>query len=354
MRPLTIGVAGTAKNSGKTTTTRALLEHFQGMGLPLGVTSIGYDGERVDNITGLPKPRVYLATGTLVAVSEGCLKTGSAGVKVIERTDISTPLGKIVCGQVSRDGLMVLAGPNQSRHLGVIREWMIRQGAGLVIVDGALNRIAPMVETDGFILCTGAAYTTDIERLAKETQCLETLCSLPENREIPAAALNGAGRTVIWGSDGVIADLPSSLLDCGELKPLHGVLARAGGLYCPGLVSSGCLELLGEMPFPRGMTFVFEDPVKLILSGSVGASLCFYKKVAQRGGRVGYRKRLPLAAVTVNPFYPCYRYKTDDYCPAYVDRDLLVSKVSGFVNVPVFDVVRDGPEGLAAAIGSLD
>ncbi|MFZ5650523.1 MAG: hypothetical protein ACOY4I_06685 [Bacillota bacterium] len=350
MKTLTLGIAGTAKNTGKTTTTRALLEHFQTMGVPLGLTSIGYDGESTDNVTGLPKPRVYLEAGALVAVAEGCIGAGTARVKVIDRTDIATPMGKIVCGRVVQEGLLVLAGPNQSRHLRVVRDWMIRQGAALVMVDGALNRVAPMVETDGLILCTGASYTTDLERLALETRSLEALCSLPEVCEIPAGVTD-KGKSVIWGRSGrLLAELPPSLLDAESINPLSGLMEEATGFYCPGLVASRCLELLWEIAFYPGMIFVFEDPVKLLLSGSVINARGFVENAARRGGRVGYRRPLPLVAVTLNPFYPCYRYETGDYCPAYVDGDLLLSRVRAGMNIPVFDIVREGPEGLAGTI----
>ncbi|MBU4562316.1 hypothetical protein KKB17_02785, partial [bacterium] len=54
-----LGILGTAKNTGKTTTTSALLEIANNKNLSVGITSIGYDGEDIDNITGLPKPRIF-------------------------------------------------------------------------------------------------------------------------------------------------------------------------------------------------------------------------------------------------------------------------------------------------------
>lgn len=350
MKQLTLGIAGTAKNTGKTTTTRALLDHFHSRGVTLGITSIGYDGERVDNITGLPKPRIHLDKGDLVAVSESCLPVSSARVKVLERTDITTPLGKIVCGRVMKEGLLVVAGPNQSGHLRVIRQWMQSQDAGLLIVDGALNRIAPMVETDGFILSTGASYTTDIDRLALETHSIGVICNLPGVVEVPETVFN-QGKSVIWDRDcAVTAGLPASLFDPGCLAPVSGLFRDAAGLYCPGVISRQCLELLGELPLAPGTVFVFEDPVKIMLSGDVVSAHHFVEKVFEKGGRVGYRRPLSLVAVTVNPFYPSYRYGTHDYQPAYVDGELLLSRIRSSTGTPVFDVVRDGPEELARVI----
>jgi hypothetical protein len=347
MKQLTIGIAGTAKNTGKTTTTRVLLEYFQIRGISLGLTSIGYDGEKIDNITGLPKPRILLKRGNYVAVSENCLPVSTTRVKVMDRMDIATPLGKIVCGQVVKEGLLVVAGPNQSRHLRVIRQWMYRQNTDLVIVDGALNRISPMVETDGFILATGASYTTDINRLAVETHSIGVICNLPEIMEVPGPAAAG-GKSALWDSGGrVLAEFPPSLFEPDCLAPLPGLMADAAGFYCPGVVSLQCLDLMGELPVSPGMKYVFEDPVKILLSGDVIAAHRFLEKVIKQGGRVGYRRLLPLVAVTVNPFYPSCRYGTHDYQPAYIDRELLLSRIRGSTRVPVFDVISEGPEDLA-------
>jgi len=353
MKQITLGIAGTAKNTGKTTTTRALLEHFQGLGVTLGLTSIGYDGESVDNVTGLPKPRLYLDRGQLVAVAERCLAVSSAGVKVLERTDLITPLGRVVCGRVVKEGLLVVAGPNQIAHLGQIRRWMAGQGAGLTLVDGALNRLAPMVETDGLILATGASRSTDLDRLALEAGSLGLICSLPGDGELPAG-LPAADQSVVYDHGGrVLARLPASLFDPEGLNSLGPVIPGAAGLYCPGVVSGRCLERLGELPFPAGMIFSFADPVKILLSGDLIAARSFLEKICRKGGNVVCRRPLPLLAVTVNPFYPNYRFGTHDYKPAYVDGELLLSGIRAAVGVPVFDLAREGAGGLAGVIEKL-
>ncbi|MFZ5642443.1 MAG: hypothetical protein ACOY46_02485 [Bacillota bacterium] len=349
MKRITVGIAGTAKNTGKTTTTRVLLEHFQNRGVRLGITSIGYDGEKVDNITGLPKPRIFLNKGDFAAVAEKCLGVSSARMKIIARTDINTPLGRIVCGEVMKEGLMVVAGPNQSVHLRSIRQWMYGQETGLVIVDGALNRIAPMVETDGFILATGAAHTVDLDRLAFETHCIGVICNHPGVYAIPHPGRE-SGNTIVWDGNGqVLAKLPAFLFDPGDLGPFLEVMAKARCFFCPGVISGACLNYMWDLGFAEGTSFVFEDPVKLLLSDVTSAHR-FIEKVFMKGGSVGYIRALPLIAVTVNPFYPSCRYGTHSYQEDYVDRDLLLGKIKSAVEVPVFDVVSQGPEELAALL----
>ena len=51
-------------------------------------------------------------------------------------------------------------------------------------------------------------------------------------------------------------------------------------------------------------------------------------------------KTLPILAITINPFYPLYRYGNNKYESAWVDRDTLYNKIKSIVNIPVIDIVR--------------
>ena len=62
-----VGISGTAKNTGKTTTLLEVTKFFHQKSHDIFLTSIGYDGEDFDNITGLPKPRVLVPQGAMVA-----------------------------------------------------------------------------------------------------------------------------------------------------------------------------------------------------------------------------------------------------------------------------------------------
>lgn len=349
MKKRTFGIAGTAKNTGKTTTTIALLNYFHGRGVTLGLTSIGYDGECIDNVTGLPKPRLFLPRGVLVVTAQKCLEMSSAKISVKERLDIDTPLGKLVCGVVERAGLLVTAGPNRSKHLRVVRDWLYCHGAELNIVDGALNRIAPMVETDGLILATGAAYNPDIEQVALAAHYLDTVCNLPG----PAANWAHVGnlastKTIIWNHSGeILAETDGSLFNPEQLSPLMNAAGEAAGFFCPGVMLPPCLKQLTQLPFPPGLTYIFSDPTKIIIGHDLVIAHDFLDKISNRGGVVSYRRKLPLLAVTINPFYPQFRYETGDYQTAYVDREQLLKCVSERSEVPVFDVVVHGCEKLA-------
>ena len=109
----TIGFVGTAKNTGKTTAALHVLNLVSEAGIVTALTSIGYDGENTDHITGLPKPRYYAEKGMLVATAEPCLRYGSATMTVPVHTGLHTILGEIVIATVAEPGYVVLAGPNR-------------------------------------------------------------------------------------------------------------------------------------------------------------------------------------------------------------------------------------------------
>lgn len=350
MSGIAVGIVGTAKNTGKTTTTIALLNSFYDRGIQVGITSIGFDGETVDNVTGLPKPRLFVRRGVLAVTAEKCLESGSAAFKILDRLDINTPLGRLVCGRVEREGLVVLAGPNRRRYVREVIDYLRGRGNHLVIVDGALNRIVPMAETDGLVLATGGAYNREIPQIALNARRVDAICNGPGSI-VPPGGVCAAGRTAIWDGDGqVLAETAPSLLEPEQLLPLAEQAGLAKGFYSPGVVTAYCLQQLLQIPFPPDTDYIFPDPARLIVGGDLETVNRFIDTVVSRGGRAGYYKPLPLLAVTVNPFYPGYRCDTRLYQPAYVDREELLRLVSAMVKVPVFDVALQGGEELAALL----
>src|SRR5947207_9798332 len=78
-----------AKNVGKTTTTNHLLATLLGEQLyradELALTSLGLDGEAIDALTGLPKPRYVPEAGMLVATTAALLLQAESEGARIER-----------------------------------------------------------------------------------------------------------------------------------------------------------------------------------------------------------------------------------------------------------------------------
>lgn len=327
---LVLGIAGTAKNTGKTTTTVAILNHYTQR---LALTSIGYDGESQDNVTRLPKPRLKVPAGALIVTAESCLEAGSARIELLEKTDVTTPLGRLVLGRVWKEGLAVLAGPNNE---GALRRFISRLeqiGADLLLVDGALGRLAPMAAADGLVLATGAARTRDLLRLAEETAAIAATLSLPA-AENPLEPILKLGSLLVEKQGEEYASLASA----------------QGSVEFNGVADVKALEVFLDKVDGQP-DLIFRDPVKLLLSRDSVETAAVLEAYAQAGGaRVMVRRPLPLKAITVNPFFPKFNEANCQYTPGYVDADDIYRTIAGAVSIPVVDVVRQGGAELARVL----
>ncbi|MEW5798114.1 MAG: hypothetical protein AB1728_03820 [Bacteroidota bacterium] len=385
-----IGIAGTAKNTGKTTTLNALLHksqfgvldadntssvsfradeggeksasppHIQSRFLTrpfgtsfrmtTGVTSIGYDGEEIDNITSLPKPRIFLHHGMIASTSLQCVP--ARGWSIIQKTGLYTALGEIVIVRCETPGLIVLAGPNKRSELEKVVRQMTDLGCKDIFVDGSLNRIAPMSVVDKIIFTTGAARTTDIAALVEEMKAIEFLFQFGKtqwnNKQnnfsinvIPSEAKNLA---LPAGSSS------STIIDATEVEKLilhykEDCRSSESGnpLIINGLITSIGLQTLTErirllQEADRPHEIIFTDPISLLLSGEPQRTAQHIAQLTGLNIIISYRKPILLAAITVNPFYPEYRGTT--YTAAYVEATLLISSMKRSLHSPLFDMMR--------------
>lgn len=323
-----IGVAGTAKNTGKTTTLTALLEVATGMGVPVGVTSIGFDGEDLDHLTGLPKPRVHVPAGTWVATARPLLEAGTARLRPVVSTGVQTAMGEVVLARAEEPGRVVLAGPATAAGLQTVVA--ILPPVGLCLVDGAFARMAPMLATQGLVLATGAAYRRDLPALLAETAALVWLFQRPvlEPPAGPAVRLQG-------------------ILTPGAVRGAAEAVRRTAGassgvrLVLGGAASLAGLEALAEIleDLPMIPEVQFDNVMCLSLAGAPLKVRGLLKRLERRS-RVGLARGFPLLAVTVNPFFP--DESGGKFRPGYVDGQRLREEMETSLGVPVVDVRQPG------------
>jgi len=345
---LAIGIAGTVKNSGKTTTTAVLAEELAAKSLPLALTSIGYDGERADNVTRLPKPRLTVLSGQWVATAERCLAVSTARLKVAERSEVFTPLGRVVYARVTEPGLVVLAGPNKTGELREILRGLARLGAQVCLVDGALNRLVPMAETRGIILATGAARFREPARLALEVRVFEELLNLP----LGLSGDNFQGISIQGTKEQSWAGRTSILQAVFWQEVAANLTAGTTHLVVPGIIAPTLLPQVSEELLARGITLVLEHPLKLLATGDP-IQLSRDLRQLTRAHLLQVQRRTPLLAVTVNPFYPRYRFDLDVYESAYLNAAELRQVVGQSLKVPVVDVKQESPAPLVREVLNL-
>lgn len=331
-----LAIVGTAKNVGKTVTMNYLAAELSARGLTVGLISSGRDGETVDSFTGEPKPSVVPPEGAWVATAEGTLTNVAGSLEIVDVLEKPGLLGRLVLGRVVEPSPMELVGPGSAKELGAIVGCLLQLGSDLVLVDGALDRIAaasPAV-TEGLILVTGASAHDSLTAIAHEAGNLAWLWQRPES---PTVEVRQLAKQVI--EDGYVAFLDEDRT-LGEKRryKLRGtrhktalgheedILSDAGNavfVVVPGAVTSKFLSLSASWPEKEGFAVIARDPA------------CIFAK-SDPGVKLYVQDPANLLAVTVNPV--SYRGVQQDPRQSVFSVHRAVSQATGKA-IPVFDVV---------------
>jgi len=333
LKPKIIGVVGTAKNTGKTTTLSALMEEGVRRGFKVGLTSIGFDGEEIDNVTLLPKPRLNVVRGSIIATSEQCLKTAQAKFQIIERTNLFSPLGEIFIVEITEPGLMVLAGPNKRSPLKDVLQ-ILKEKVDFVLIDGAMNRMVPLMSAEGLIFATGAARTIHLKKLADEMYAICDIFSYPLIKK-------KSGQTIHVSPHFSI----SSILDKSDAGiVLEEINKGAKEVIIPGIVSQKPLGVIAKhlSGLKDKIRFVFSNPTSLLVAGEPLTIKKLLNSLSENNVAISYTHNLPILAVTMNPFYPKLGRRRGDFQPAYVNVNKMHNIFNDTLPIPVINIYKEG------------
>ncbi len=167
-----VSIIGNAKNAGKTTVLNKLIETLKGS--RIGITSIGFDGERLDTISFHQKPRITAYPHMFVATAERALEAATAKYVIHQRTDIRTALGNIVVMEILEEGLVLVAGPSARRDMIRLMKEINKYDLQHMFIDGALFRksIANSFLSSAIIFVTGASYSSNMDETIHDTKIM--------------------------------------------------------------------------------------------------------------------------------------------------------------------------------------
>ena len=322
----TLSITGMAKNTGKTVTLNYLLEQLRLRGKVVAVTSIGIDGEKTDQVTQTEKPEIELYEGTLFVTSEYHYRQRQLVSEIVDLSEDSTSLGRLVTARVLQSGKVILSGPATTGGVRKVLDRMAEYGVDLTIVDGALSRkshAAPTI-TDGLVLSTGAAIAPDLNTVVKKTAELYELMKLPEYETFKTDELLQleSGIFALEDDNPVSLNIPSSLLSD---KYKSALFAHGNQLFISGILTDNMLNFLRMQPEIKGSAVVVKDFTKVFVTPMN------LRLFLSKGGRLFVLKRPNLLAVTVNPVAPS---------GFTIPSKVLVEAMETIFAVPVYDVVN--------------
>ena len=320
-----LSIVGLDKNTGKTVCLNYILRRLNELHYPVGVTSIGVDGEQIDSVFATAKPEITLFEGTRFITSEQHYLKRQL-VSELEYVDsLRTALGPLVTAKVLIRGKALLSG---AATTGILRnqiEQLRSMGVKLTIVDGALSRLslASPTVTDAMVLATGAAVSASINQLIARTRFVYNLIMLEETSASIRQML-GNIESGLWAVDdsGQPHDLgirSAFLISTSDNR----LLAHGKTLFASGAVSDRLLKVLAAKG--KDITLIATDFTKLFISPEA------YAEYTRRGNRIMVLQRSKLLAITLNPTSPQgFLLHSEEACAALSDA----------LQMPVYDVKK--------------
>ena len=322
-----LSIIGLEKNTGKTETLKYVLDRLPIDKKRIVVTSIGIDGETTDQVTLTQKPEIVLREGMFFGTSEMHYRQRRLVSELIDVSDVTTSLGRVVTAKALTDGKILLSGPASTVGL---RQWMAdmrRFDIDLVVIDGALSRMssASPAVSQSMILATGAAYSANLPTLVQKTAFVVDLINLPLTGGADIRRLLPLEKGV-WWTDGE-----------GQLHELNGLTSLAKEirfdgmeqcrqLYVAGALVDGFLEKVRKNKNLRQTEIVVRDFTKIFVTPLQ------FRTFLKSGGSIHVLQKSQLLAITVNPTSPS----------GYVlDSDMLCGKLTEVTGIPAYDLLKD-------------
>ena len=322
-----LSIVGLEKNTGKTETLKYVLDRLPLELKKVAVTSIGIDGESVDQVTRTQKPEIVLREGMFFGTSETHYRQKRLVSEIVEVSNERTSLGRVITARALTRGKVLLSGPSSSAGL---RRWMremSRHLIDLVVIDGALSRLssASPAVSRSMILATGAAFSANIQTLVQKTAHVVSLVNMdltcPENRTLLSPLEQG-----LWYIDreGILhsLDMMSSLT--GDIRFEGADTCRT--LFVAGALVDSFLEKIRKNKDLREVEIVVRDFTKIF------ASPRQIKLFTLGGGRIRVLQKSTLLAITVNPTSPT------GYS---LDSEILCEKLREATHLPVYDLLKN-------------
>lgn len=321
-----LSIVGLQKNTGKTECLKYVLARLPLERKRVAVTSIGIDGETTDQVTRTQKPEIVLREGMYFGTSEAHYRQRRLVSELIDVSDESTSLGRVVTAKALTQGKILLSGPSSTSGL---QRWMRdtrRHGIDLAIVDGALSRLslASPAVSQSMILATGAAYSINMSQLVQRTAFVVDLINIGMTSEGNIALLSPLESGMWWiDTDGQLHEMEGAT-SLSQQVEFHG-MARCATLYVAGALVDSFLEKLRKNKQLRQVELVVRDFTKIFVTPQ---QLRLFEKA---GGRIKVLQKSKLIAVTVNPTSPS----------GYVlDSEAVCDKISQAINLPVYDLLK--------------
>lgn len=325
-----VSIIGLAKNTGKTVVLNVILEELFIHNVITGITSIGHDGEKYDQINNLiMKPSINVKKDMLVATTDKLLTLSSVKYEILHETDYVTPLGRVLIVTITESGRIEVAGPSTACGVNHVAEQMLSLGAAKVLIDGSMDRkaISAPDYNDGIIVSTGAILDMDLTKVIRETINVLNTITLPKIDAIPFDCLASSETNFFDSNANCVAHINGPLLQNGSVLKELLKDKEVKLISTKRSVTETILDMLLDILRIKNerIVLLINNHTKLFLGKK---PISYYQK---RGVDLHVVKPAQLLGLTVNPVSPLSHS---------FESDILTNALrSSLPDIPVFDVL---------------
>lgn len=322
-----LSIIGMAKNTGKTECLNYILKNSKYLDKKIAVTSIGIDGESTDIVKNTPKPEIELNTGNLFITTESYYTKKKLTAEILEISKNKSLSGKLITARCIHSGKIILSGPSDSKSLNDNLLNLSKYNVDLSIVDGAFSRKshASPALTEAMILTTGAAYSSNIDTIVKDTNYWIDLIRLNKYVENGAEEMKEIDNgTWILNEQNQLKKTHSSSLHIKDFR--EEILNIGSVIYFAGMITENIMKSILSLRISEKLTLIVKDFTRIFAPASL-----FYEFIAHRG-KILTLYKTNLIAVCINPYSP------DAY---HLNSDNLKCRLSETIQVPVYDIKKD-------------
>jgi hypothetical protein len=286
----------------------------------IAITSIGLDGEKIDQITFMPKPRITLQKGMLVATAMECLSAWEAQATIIVHTGIASALGEIVILEVTKAGNGLVAGPSTVKEMEELIQMFSNLGVSKIFIDGAFSRLASSRLGDALILVIGASYSHEMIKVVDHGETIVQKFRLPAV-EPKYRFLEDCRKITGIDAQGLRHQL--DIDDQNKQNLFQQSFDEIRQLFVPGAIGPMFAESLIRNRNQIHFDLIIRDPAHLVVSGLLLKQLLSIKM------GIMVLRPMNLVAICYNPYSPTgYAFDENQF------RSLLMKKM----HAPLFNV----------------
>ena len=317
MREAVNAIVGLSKNSGKTSFLNWFIKNNE-FG-SVAITTTGRDGEDIDLVTNLQKPKVILPKGVYFTAFDYSFSKNSYSVKGIEKLPYRV-IGKNLWLCKSLESIETeVVGPTtlkeQEHLITVLKDY----GCETIFIDGSLDRksICLSEKIANIILVVGAA-TGNINEIREQSEKIKLY---EDFQKVETEKYEH----ITYASNDKIIDTNIKSVYSNETSIIDILKENPEWIYFSGAMTEQSWQKLKNPLLSFSGKVVFSSPLSVRIGNDELKRFIKEKSLYSR-------TRFPLSAIAVNSFSP---YN------AHIDADLLRKEIKKiFPNKPVYDVTE--------------